>query len=210
MKKENNKKIALIYIIVFVCILSFVFIISSIQNNKINKIDNYIYSSIIILKSDITTNIFKSITFLCSVSFILVLVLFLFLVIKNKNYPIILSLNLIGIVVINNITKYIFLRERPVGISLIEETGYSLPSGHSMTSLAFYGYVIYLIYKNINNKWIKWTSIFTLSINIIFIGISRIYLGVHFASDVIAGQLLALIYLILFIHFIKIKQDKEL
>lgn len=79
-----------------------------------------------------------------------------------------------------------------------------------MTSFAFYGYVIYLIYKNINNKWIKWTSIFTLSINIIFIGISRIYLGVHFASDVIAGQLLALIYLILFIHFIKIKQDKEL
>lgn len=76
-----------------------------------------------------------------------------------------------------------------------------------MTGFAFYGYVIYLIYRNIKNKWIKWTSIVSLSFAILLIGISRIYLGVHYASDVIAGYILALIYLMLFIRFVKVKED---
>ncbi len=88
--------------------------------------------------------------------------------------------------------------------------GYSLPSGHSMVSLAFYGLIIYFIYKNIENKHIKWTLIAVLSLLIVFIGISRIYLGVHYTSDVLAGFLLAIPYLIIYIStFNKIVMERD-
>ena len=68
-----------------------------------------------------------------------------------------------------------------------------------MVSMAFYGYLIYLIYKNVKNKYRKWLGIIGLSILIIAIGVSRIYLGVHYTSDVIAGFLVSIAYLIVFI-----------
>lgn len=131
MKEEKNKKSTkdmLIYIILSICILVFIGLVFCIQNNKTVSFDKYIYDFVIKIKSDDITAIFKSITSLCNAIFMIVLVLVLLLVIRNKNYPLTLTLNLIGIAVINKITKYIFLRQRPVGINLIKETGYSFPS----------------------------------------------------------------------------------
>ena len=68
-----------------------------------------------------------------------------------------------------------------------------------MISMGFYGLLIYIIYINTNNKYIKWISIILCSILILLIGLSRIYLRVHYASDVLAGFLISLSYLILFI-----------
>ena len=68
-----------------------------------------------------------------------------------------------------------------------------------MVSMAFYGYLIYLIYKYVKNKYIKWGLITLLSILIVSIGTSRIYLGVHYTSDVLGGFLIAVSYLIIYI-----------
>ena len=72
-----------------------------------------------------------------------------------------------------------------------------------MISMAFYGYLIYLIYRYIKNKYIKWLLIVLLSILICLIGISRIYLGVHYTSDVLGGFLLSISYLVVYISLIK-------
>ncbi len=72
-----------------------------------------------------------------------------------------------------------------------------------MVGMAFYGYLIYLIYKYVNNKSLKYTLITILSALIIIIGISRIYLGVHYTSDVIAGFLISISYLVAYTSFTK-------
>ena len=90
-------------------------------------------------------------------------------------------------------------RPRPTEHRIIDESGYSFPSGHSMVSAAFYGFLIYLIYKNVKNKYLKWGLITILSLLVFLIGVSRIYLGVHYTSDVLAGFLVAISYLIIFI-----------
>ena len=104
---------------------------------------------------------------------------------------------------LNQALKFIIQRPRPTEFRIINESGYSFPSGHSMVSAAFYGFLIYLIYKNVKNKYLKWSLITLLSLVILTIGISRIYLGVHYTSDVIAGFLISISYLIIFIHFAK-------
>ena len=94
--------------------------------------------------------------------------------------------------------KNIVQRPRPLEYRIIDETGYSFPSGHSMVSAAYYGFIIYLIYKMVENKKIKWTLITILSLLVISIGISRIYLGVHYTSDVIAGFLISISFLVIY------------
>ena len=119
-----------------------------------------------------------------------------------------ISINLIVTAIFNLLLKNIIRRNRPVGYRLVEETGFSFPSGHSMASMAFYGLIIYLVFKYVKNKYAKIALCTFLSILIASIGISRIYLGVHYASDVLAGFMISLSYLTLFTHLIK--NDLEL
>ena len=120
-----------------------------------------------------------------------------------------MSIDLIVITNFQHILKPIFGRIRPVDINLIEETSYSFPSGHSLTAMAFYGFIIYLIYKS-NLKYKK-LLITLLSILILLIGLSRVYLGVHFITDVLGGFTFSIFYLILFIELTKkhIKTNKN-
>jgi len=125
------------------------------------------------------------------------------IVIKNKKMGFSIALNLLISTALNLILKNIVQRPRPIEYRLIDESGYSFPSGHSMVSAAFYGFMIYLIYVNIKNKKVKSLMMVLLSILVILIGTSRIYLGVHYTSDVIAGFLISLSYLLVYISIIK-------
>ena len=117
--------------------------------------------------------------------------------IKNKKLSLGIILNLAGITIINQILKFIFRRERPTGYRLIEMSGYSFPSGHAMASLAFYGLLIYITKRLVKNKYLK-ILLITLNIAIIIlIGVSRIYLGVHYLSDVLTGYSISIIYLLI-------------
>ena len=86
---------------------------------------------------------------------------------------------------------------------MIKQGGFSFPSGHSMAAFGFYGFFIYLIYKSKLNKKIKIVLIAFLSLLILMIGLSRLYLGVHYATDVIAGFIVSLIFLIIFTNYVK-------
>lgn len=93
--------------------------------------------------------------------------------------------------------KNLYVRERPSIDAEIDAVGYSFPSGHAMGSLVFYGFVIYLVIRTRQRPWLQWFTVTVLSILVIAIGTSRIYLGAHFPSDVLAGYIAGAIWLIL-------------
>ena len=197
---EKNIK----WIILFVCILVTVLIAEDVMEKEIMKLDTVGYkimSEHII--SDTITPIAKVITQFGGAIFLITLSIILLIVIKNKKIGILIWINLAISTIINQILKNIIQRPRPTEFRIINENGYSFPSGHSMASAAFYGFLIYLICKKVNNKYLKWTLITLLSILIILVGASRVYLGVHYTSDVIAGILISTSYLIMFISIIK-------
>lgn len=200
--KEKSKEFIiknLKWIILFVCLIGFLALAEDVFHKEIMKGDIIGYKIIsTFLISDFTTPIAKFITNFGGAIFLIILTITLFILIKNKKIGLSIILNLIVITGLNQILKYILQRPRPTEYRLIEETGFSFPSGHSMVSMAFYGYLIYLIYKYVKNKDLKWISIVLLSILICSIGISRIYLGVHYTSDVLGGFLISLSYLIVY------------
>lgn len=187
------------WIVVFICLIGFIALAEDVFNKELMRGDVMGYHLIsTLLISDFTTPIAKFITQLGGAVFLVALTILLFIIIRNKKIGVAIIINLVIVTGLNLVLKQIVQRPRPTEFRIIEESGYSFPSGHSMISMAYYGFLIYLIYKYVNNKRLKWILISVLSILIVFIGISRIYLGVHYTSDVAAGFLLAISYLIIY------------
>ena len=187
------------WIILFICLIGFFALAEDVFNKELMNGDIIGYKIVsTFLISDFATPIAKFVTNFGGAIFLIVLTIVLVILIKNKKIGISIFSNLVIITILNQLIKRILQRPRPTEYRIIEETGYSFPSGHSMVSMAFYGYLIYLIYKYVKNKDLKWISIVLLSILICSIGISRIYLGVHYTSDVLGGFLISLSYLIVY------------
>ena len=92
---------------------------------------------------------------------------------------------------------------------LVKETGYSFPSGHSMAAISFYAFIIYLVFNSKLNKILKYIISIILSLLIVLIGISRVYLGVHNISDVIGAFMISFALLMFTTGFINKKwRDK--
>ena len=201
--KELIKK-NLKWVVLFICLVGFLALAEDVFNKEIMNGDIIGYKLIsTFLISDFVTPIAKFITNFGGAIFLSIATVMLFLFIKNKKIGLSIISNIVIITVLNQLLKRILQRPRPTEFRIVEETGYSFPSGHSMVSMAFYGYLIYLIYRYIKNKYIKWSLIVLLSILICLIGISRIYLGVHYTSDVLGGFLLSISYLVVYISLIK-------
>jgi undecaprenyl-diphosphatase len=92
--------------------------------------------------------------------------------------------------------KQLFHRKRPLLPLLQPARGLSFPSGHALMSVTFYGLLIYIIAHTVKNKPLQQAAITTLALLILAIGYSRIYLRVHYTSDVLAGYIIGLLWLL--------------
>lgn len=196
LKYINKKNIALF--IIALCVIVFVILMKNVFEKEIMTIDIWANSFVMeYLRSDILTNIMWVITNLGGAIFLIVLSLLAIIFIKDKKLALMVPLNLIIVTLLNNILKIIVQRDRPLYM-IIEESGYSFPSGHSMVSTAFYGLLVYLVYKNVKN--VVWRNVICISLCILILLIcsSRIYFGVHYASDVISGIVISIAYLLMF------------
>ena len=193
----NNKKIS--YIISLVSLLLFTIVMILVLNNSLTLFDNTIYNFLISKRYYFLDTYFKTITKLGNTVPVLLIVIIL-LITLNKKDKILLGTSAVLSVVINTIVKNIVKRPRPDHLRLITQGGYSFPSGHAMISICVYGTLIYIINKNIKNKLLKTILTILLLIIIISIGLSRIYVGVHYPSDILGGYLLSLTIIIININ----------
>ena len=191
------------YIFMFISMILFLAIVEDVFENEIMKIDVFAYNLFVnTLRSDILTPFMIFITNLGSPVVLIGICIITLIILKNKKIGVSISFNLLLVSLLNILLKNIVQRPRPTDYRLIEEAGYSFPSGHSMISMAFYGFIIFLIFRYVKNKKMKYYLGILLSFIIALIGISRIYLGVHYASDVVAGFLISISYLFVFIPVI--------
>ncbi|WP_052659604.1 phosphatase PAP2 family protein [Bacillus alveayuensis] len=141
-----------------------------------------------------------------NITFLLTVIFFIFFVMKGKKREgFFLFINFWGVRFLNQFLKQLFLRERPNFHPLIEVGEYSFPSGHTMNSTAIYGLIAYFFVQHqyANKKWV----IFLFSVLIFLIGFSRVYLGVHYVSDVLAGFLAGSFWLLFIITILeKVRQ----
>ena len=200
------------WIILFICLLMFIAILEDVFEKEIMKLDILGYGLISTIISENITPIAILITNFGGAITLIGLTIIFLLIMKNKKMSFSILLNLVIVTFLNIFLKNIIQRPRPDDFRLINETGNSFPSGHSMISMAYYGYLIYLIFKFVKNKKLKNFLITFLCILILTIGLSRIYLGVHYTSDVIAGFVLSVSYLIIYTSIIKkyiIEREEE-
>ena len=150
------------------------------------------------IRTPFLTLFFKAVTFMGEWYFvlsILVLISLFFIIIKTSRLNLAARFNLdvfvlwattIGGLGSPFVLKEIFHRGRPVGAP-VAETSSSFPSAHSVISIAFYAFIFYLLAKNSKSDFSKYLLISAIFLIPIFLGFSRLYLGVHYLSDVLAG-----------------------
>lgn len=199
---EKNIKKYLKLTIAIITLIIFTYIAINVFKKEIFTWDTSIYNYLMQKRNIKLNELVILFTELGGAIVITIITILLLIFTKKENKKMIL-INVIFITLLNQILKIIFMRPRPEIMRLIDENGYSFPSGHSMVSTAFYGLLIYLIYKNVKNKYLKWFGCIALSLIILGICLSRIYLGVHYASDVVGGLVFSIAYLIIYIYIYK-------
>jgi undecaprenyl-diphosphatase len=127
-----------------------------------------------------------------------ILIILMLIISKKFNCAWIIAISLLGQEIISSLIKHLVARARPdILTHLVQADGYSFPSGHSLAAAVFYGLLAYLLTQSIKKPVYRygiWILAFGL---IVLVGFSRIYLGVHWPTDILGGILLGFLWIFL-------------
>lgn len=183
-------------IIALVAALVFLVLLGEVAGGELMRLDAMAYQVFVEgLRSDALTPVMGGFTSLASVVVLAVMAAAIAALAPGKAPGWCVSINLVCVVALNALLKLIVQRPRPEGFRLVEETGYSFPSGHSMVAMAFFGLLIWMIWRYHRRDVMRTIWCIAFGLVIVMVGVSRIYLGVHYASDVIAGFCVSLVWL---------------
>jgi undecaprenyl-diphosphatase len=194
-------ELIIVLVIFVVSLLSLAYLINDIFGLQNTSIDTNVFSAIRPFVNETNTSIMRFITFFATGEFLLpaniLLALYFLFVAKHRWYSLRVPVVSLGSFIVMSSLKVYFSRVRPDDPVYKAAMGFSFPSGHAMSAMTFYGLLIFLVWKNVDNLALRWVLTILLIIFIHLIGFSRIYLRVHYATDVIAGFSLGLIWLVL-------------
>lgn len=162
------------------------------------------------LRGPLMTRVAVFITTLANKYVIIGLCLLLLIVPQTRlTFGVPLSAGALGTMLLNTLIKHIVGRLRPDVLHLVVEEGYSFPSGHSITSMFFYGFAIWLVWRNVKNPTARNILTVLLAVPMLLIGPTRVYLGVHFPTDVLAAWCLAIAAIMLAIEIIRLFEKRR-
>lgn len=203
-QQTNKVKFPVLIVVAGLIIISlftyiFIEIGEELLGSEIKAFDSTIIDFLKTIETDSLDQMMVLITELGSVWFLSAVSLFvIFLLwIKRKDWWAIAAFIVAnaGGALITHVLKEYYNRGRPSINPEIDAIGFSFPSGHSMGSLILYGFTIYLVLRSDRSKTLKTIYITIAAVLIFFIGFSRIYLGAHFPSDVLAGYLAGTVWM---------------
>lgn len=190
-------------------VFAFVKMALMLSNNAVKDFDNRLWNIVQSYQSETNTSIMKFVTFFGNPQGAVIpgaILLIYFLFIKpHRWYSILVPAVGVGSFFINRLMKSIFNRPRPILEERMVEVIYNLsfPSGHAMFAVAFYGLFIYISWHYLKSNWLKVICTLLILVFIFLIGVSRVYLKVHYPSDIIAGFAAGFIWLITAIYSAK-------
>lgn len=188
-------------------LIAFIFIAKMIFKEKKEEFDQHAFNFLGSIVSDVNTDVMQFFTFLGTHLFLipanLILVAYFLFLKKHRWYSIKVPVIALSSLSLMFFLKMFFHRDRPMTPLLEAAQGFSFPSGHALMSITFYGLIIYIVWQHIERVWLKWLLTFSLALLIIIIGASRVYLRVHYASDVLAGFSVGLMWLLLSLLLLK-------
>ena len=190
-----------------IALIAFISIAQMIFKDKKQAFDQDAFNFLLKYVSDVNTDLMQVFTFLGTHTFLIpaniILISYFLFIKKHRWYSIKVPVVALSSLLLMFSLKFIFHRDRPLTPLLEVAKGYSFPSGHALMSITFYGLLIFLVWQIEKNALLKWMLTILLILLIISIGISRVYLRVHYASDVLAGFCVGLMWLFLSLWILK-------
>ncbi|PJN89501.1 phosphatase PAP2 family protein [Bacillus sp. mrc49] len=206
-------QLTIAFIVSVFALLGFSFMAIAVSANDYLHFDGEVISFIQGWESPVLTGIMKVFTYIGSTGSMIVLSLFILIFLykglKHRVELVLFIAVMAGSPILNAMVKLCFQRTRPDLHRLIEIGGYSFPSGHAMNAMSLYGILTFLLWRHIKVKWGRILLIVMSTSMILTIGISRIYLGVHYPSDIIAGYLAGGFWIATSIWFFQRYQDRR-
>ena len=194
MQKKVNKNLITSITLSSIAFLGFLALMILVLCGYSFKIDNF---NVFIAnhRNKFWTSFFKVFTHLGSFYTLAVLaiisVVLIWFVMKNKRLSLFYAVTFSIVCIATFVIKQIVRRARPEHLMIIEETGFSFPSGHTMMTFAFFALAIHFVCVFVKNKALKISLIPVFTTIVLLVGFSRIYLGVHYLTDVIAGLMIS-------------------
>lgn len=174
--------------LVLVAVLVFTWLLFEIKTDDIMRMDAAAHSLVVMhIRAAWLTPIMQSISDLAHPVVLVVMLLVIEVFAPGRRPGLCAAVNLVLATLLNLLLKTLIQRPRPEGYRLVAESGFSFPSGHSMVAMAFYGLLIWMVWRYEKDALVHRLGVIGFGLVIVLVGLSRIYLGVHYASDVLAG-----------------------
>jgi undecaprenyl-diphosphatase len=193
----------------------FLFILLSflVRADYLMAFDRHVISFIQGLESPWLTSIMKFFTYIGTIRFIAVLTILLFIlmfyVLRFRLEVLVFLAVVFCTPILNRLLKLFFQRARPDFHRLIEIGGYSFPSGHAMNAFSFYSIMAFLLWRHVQGRIGRMAVILASSFMILSIGVSRVYLGVHYPSDIVGGFLASSLWVAAVIWLFQRYKDRQ-
>ncbi len=204
LNKKNITILIILFLIMLILSAGFVCLAICVRKYGVLSIDETFINLSLNMRRGWLNVIFEVITNLGNpivIAILSIIILFFSKSKKHLSFALFLNLGITALLML--VLKFFFKRIRPNSdLSLINETGYSFPSGHTMLAIAFYGFLIYFIWQLAIKRRFKIFSTISFVLLIILISYSRVYLGVHYISDVLGAIFISSTYLIIFVYVV--------